>query len=125
MVFARRNMGIARGSEWGFLSMPEREPGANLFLVSRPRDEVHDMNSYTSERFARDRFEDLRAEASGDVRVQMAEDAAASTKPAGTTARQADRAMTGWSVVAPLLAVLRTPLLAIGAGWRKATGRPG
>lgn len=101
--------------------------GSSLFHVigiGSP-DEERDMNSYTSERFARDRFEDLRAEASGDLRVQMAEAASASARKASATGQSADPARGRWSVFGTLFAVLRTSQMTIGAGWRKATGRSG
>lgn len=83
------------------------------------------MNTYTSERFARDRFDELRGEASGDHRVQLAEAAAASADPGIGTARAlAPATRTRWTV-ARLLGALRVWQADLDAGLRKATGRSG
>jgi hypothetical protein len=81
------------------------------------------MNDYTSGRFARDRYEELRAEASGDLRVQMADTTSASTRSRTETAQAADRAGAGSAMVATLFTALRTSRLTVGAGWRRTTGR--
>jgi len=83
------------------------------------------MNDYTSIGFARDRYQELRGEAGGDLRVKMAEDAAASARSRTDARATTDRAGAGSAMVATLLTMLRTSRLIVGAGWRKATGRAG
>lgn len=107
--------------------MPRRVVRPSLLLVIgiRSRDEGSHMNDYTSGRFARDRYNQLRAEASGDLRVQMAEEAASSARSRTEAGQAADRIGAGSAMVATLFTLVRTSRLTIGAGWRRATGRSG